>query len=465
MKKNKLIDYVNTFTKEDWKAFNKFLKQNHHRRPDMLAIFGHLEKKLRNKNGSEFDMDNFHKQIRPDLSRKSFQNILSEFCDVVEDYFVWNEFSHDSIQYNLILLKNLRKRGLFQAFDKNADKLRKSIGGGPLDLWNSFWFLLINHLQYYSDNPIKNQKGGSMMSSIITEFENMTNQLGAFYKAELLNRNTLFSENWEEKIESLPENQVGDSFIDTICHSLCAIQTSDRVSFDFLMQILYENHDELSNELKLVILLQLMKSKTKYLSDSESQRKSTLRLYEFALNHGLLNLNGSLPLVRFHNIVDIGCSIQAYDWVNNNLVTWCNQVNAIYRDEAKILAKAQIAFSQKDKEEGANMVIDLLNRQVFKDIKQELRARAMLLCSYYELEEIRENYELFQSQLRKFDRFVSRRKHEMTENEYLGLRNLGKCIKYLTKLNVSNSRKLDMLLEQGVFFKSWVMGKKESPDK
>jgi len=451
----KLIICLSSLHEDEYPKLIKFIKFHITESSTYVEIIEDFYRHRINKIESIQSIGEMREKMRPDLSRKSFQNLISELCKVIEEYFRLKEVQVDEFENDLLLLKAYRRRGLFKLFDKQSKKIREKLQN-DYDIWSSLNLLRVDHLTYFSDNPIKKERGDDLMLSLCDGLVISSQELLLYYQAEIRNRGLQF------KLESKEidfDNFEPLSYLGSCFNHLLQMQEGKKSSFDFIENELLSNV-RLSKEIRLVFLLQLLRNKSKFFDDYRNEKEFILRLYKFALDEQIFWLNEKLPINRLHNIIDVACSHQAFDWVEENIESWTTQLEAGVRKNTLALVKAQLIYANNDIENRSEKVIKLLSKKSFSDIKQETRARSLMLCCYHDEEYYKTNKEFYLSQVRTFRRYVQRHKTTFSSLELESLIYFSKCLKLLSgNIKIKYLRIKEICESHPVFYKTWVKNK------
>ncbi|MBK6622725.1 MAG: hypothetical protein IPG32_18350 [Saprospirales bacterium] len=126
----------------------------------------------------------------------------------------------------------------------------------------------------------------------------------------------------------------------------------------------------------------------------------SFQLYQLQLEKSLLFLNGFLPEAHYKNLVTIGLRLQENKWVQDFIHSFRNHLHPGVAENAFSfnLASYYYATGQLDK------VQELLLRVEYTDLRYNLGAKALLLRTYYDLEEDEALLSLFDS----FEQYLKR---------------------------------------------------------
>ena len=163
-----------------------------------------------------------------------------------------------------------------------------------------------------------------------------------------------------------------------------------------------------------------------------------LELYKDGLRANYFLENGILSRFTFNNIVAAGIYSAEFDWLENFIESYSEKLELEYRDSTVSFNLARIEFERKNYGE----VMTHLQNAEFKDLINNLIAKAMLMKVYYELEE----FDLLFSHLDSFQIFIRRR--EVSDFHRKNFINIIRFVKRLVALPELDKIKRHQLREE-----------------
>ena len=151
----------------------------------------------------------------------------------------------------------------------------------------------------------------------------------------------------------------------------------------------------------------------------------------------------------------IGLRLGDFDWVKNFIFDYQHQLDEKYRENAVSFNLANLYFYQKEYGE----VLKLLQTVEYEDPSYNLNSKAILIATYFELEEI----DSLTSLLASFDIYLRRNK-EIPENRKQHYLNLIRFTRSLMRLAPTETTELQKLRKKidntdGVVNKEWLLEK------
>ena len=157
----------------------------------------------------------------------------------------------------------------------------------------------------------------------------------------------------------------------------------------------------------------------------------------------------------FNNAVDVACKLGEIKWAIDFRKTWARYLPESKKEDAINLAKATIAFSEKD----FLGALKLIDKKPPNDIHFKMRIRWISLCCHFELQDSPEDDTDLVDYFKNYDNFFSRQKEISTEN-IEGSLNLLRFVRYLYNGNKTKEEILEELEQtQPIYFKTWLLEK------
>ena len=155
-------------------------------------------------------------------------------------------------------------------------------------------------------------------------------------------------------------------------------------------------------------------------------------LWKEALKRNVVLINDELSPWSFKNIVTLALRLNEYEWTEHFIKDYGIKINKEFRENAINYNQAILFFYKKE----YNKAIPLLQKVQFDEVNYGLGAKALLLATYYELDE----FDALDSFYESFKIFVNRNKN-ITDDIKKSYIQLIKLTKLLTE---SNSDKLKL---------------------
>lgn len=160
-------------------------------------------------------------------------------------------------------------------------------------------------------------------------------------------------------------------------------------------------------------------------------------LYEQMLNNEIIDFGDEeFGPWHFKNIVTASNRLGKLNWTERFIYKYYQDLPLAFRDTALSFNLAQVSFHKKD----YNEVISLLHKVEYEDFTYNLNSKAILMLSYYELDEIEPLLSLMDS-----FRIYLQRNTKIPQTRKRNYMNLIKFLKKLTKLYTGDRQGLEKL--------------------
>lgn len=221
---------------------------------------------------------------------------------------------------------------------------------------------------------------------------------------------------------------------------LTFIYPDEEINYYSLIDFLKENdhqfqHDD-SREMYIYAqnfcIRQINKGKSAYLQE-------LLNVYKILLKRKIIYLNNQLSPWDYKNIVVTGLRCQDYSWVKSFIDKYKSKLPEKEKNNAYKYNLAKYHFYQKE----YNDVLKLLQKVEYNDIFYNLDSKAMLLKTYFEIEEYDTMYSLIES----FKIFL-RRSRDISKNRIKSYKNMLKIVQKISRRKLNRNTDVHELLKE-----------------
>jgi len=450
----KLIIYLRTFSKQDWKDYTSFAKSVYGDESSQAQVITFYKKKSQFLHQLEWGRDRLLSKISPTITAHALANVFVKLTTVVEQYFIWQETKTNNNLADILLLENLAKRSLKKEFFKLKEDFIDRKKDGQIGLWDDFYQLRVEHLTYVENMTADVNYSRSVLDSILDLSGSFYDDMLSFYKVELTNREVTLLEDWSKEREKIKDSNTNNA-VSELSRKLISLK-KDRKHDEYLdlKDILLNKNNKYSKEITYTLLIHL----TSYLnnrikSGNVKYSKELLSLYIMGLDSGLLINNGSIPALRFSNILNIACGLKEYAWAEEFVDNYVLQVDSPNIEETRSLAKAEINFKKGD---FPKVISDLVTTK-YKNFDQELKARWLLICSEFELN--RDNVIFIEDRVRSMRYYLKRNQKKVDIFAFNGLMNLCNFLVKLCKPFDKFILQNEIKEAEYLIFRNWLLTK------
>lgn len=174
-------------------------------------------------------------------------------------------------------------------------------------------------------------------------------------------------------------------------------------------------------------------------SGDQSFLNELFDLYNDLINKKIIFVNNELSPWSFKNITVLALRLKKYAWTEDFILRYNEKLPPAFRGNAVTYNMAQLYFYQKKYDQ----VIEQLRNVEYEDMTYNLSSKAMLLATYYELDEVEPLYSLIDS----FSAYLNRHK-DIASDKRKDFSNLIKFTKKLLKVNPSDKKALEVLKQE-----------------
>ncbi len=464
MLKSDLIKSVEKLSKRDFRQIKKMVASPFfNQRQDVIDLFNYLNQVADSKAQDKYAREIIFETIFPNeqMDVQKLRYTMSFLYNVIQQYFIQSEMENDQVLMQLQLCKALRKRGVGKLFQKEIKSLRQKQQNATLKNTNY-------HLQNYEiafeqyEFASTYSREGDMQLGKISEY--LTN----FYFADLLKLSCI-QLSTKKILETNIDFSLVESLLPTIEEKGYLNNIATEIYYHTYKALKHEDNETHFQELKKLISTHWDKFKKEEARDiytlginfcikklnkgSQKYFREAFELYQEGFKHELFFENGGLTSFNYKNVVKLGIGLGELEWVEHFMET---HEKFLYPSERKNTYTYNLAYLQFHKK-NYDQALLLLQQMEYKDILQNLDARRMILCIYYE----RNEFEPLHSLLKSFSTYIRRHQKDIGYHgqNYLNL------IRFITKMINANLRdkeirnQIVMEIENtdGVAEKKWLL--------
>lgn len=390
MDHKQLILLLKAMSKKEVTSFFKHLKGQH--KDDLIAlkVFEYLKNlhpkgldKPKKLDPSYAYEKIFEAPIRKDKhGEKKLQNTCSELYNWLRNYLIGNMACQDDLISNTLWIRFLQQRNMKESYKSAADKLYSKVNQKVFNQTDDGIERLVAGYHYWGwlmANPEKRNYQKAQSCAKILKGCMEVQRLKLECLESLLKR-------FKQPVSDTAAGYSPQSFhlLRDIYESLWKITDSgDLKHFTKLSELLTEWGQQVHPD-ELLTIIRYVHS----FSAAQSRKRKNTEVYSKAhemdklgLELGVYQQNGKINSITFLNIVTIASISKQFSWAMNFIEKNKQAVLSKALDSTLLLARAIVANGQKKPVE----VLRMLEGHTFEERPDNLRARALLIRSYYEL--------------------------------------------------------------------------------
>lgn len=466
MQKSRLLELFKSLNKVEVKKLRKWVRSPFfNQREDVILLFDYLDKNRPFDKPAKVHREYIFSKIFPNeqYDEKKIGYAQSFLLTEIKKFIAYEEFSNHQIQSQILLTKNLRKRGLNRLFEsewKNANILLKKQPIRNSD-YHFFNYQLQNEQYEFTNNlSRKHPKGLQEASNELTNYfiaqklkqscDKLSHQklIGADYQQGFTTMVLHYLEN-----DKIPKSTAVEIYYQSY---KTLSETEDQAHYEKLKQHLKEDSKKFPKPELFNLYLVAINYCIKQLNAGKSNyTQEVLELYKAGLEQEVFMINGYLDRFTYKNTVAAAIHLKEFEWVEKFIYEYKDQLNIKWREDTFNYNLAVLYCNLPDYDKA----MTLLQQADFDDIFLKIAARKMLVKIYFDLKEL----SALDSLLDSFHRFLTRRAKDLGYHQpvYLNFIKFVKRLLNTPKFEKEARQKLQLDIEamKDSADKKWLMEK------
>lgn len=454
--------------------FKKFVISPYfNKNENVIRLFNLLEEDIRQTVKKSESKDRIWHALFPkeEFSGVRLRKVYSDLLRVVEQFLAQEQFESNPLHKANYLLKAISLKQLDKLYNSTISTVRR-LSSRQIEKTASYYYYQYQIEKNLFDLTTEfEKKTKSKSKDNILNISDIAQNLDYFYLAEKMryyctlmtwknianiDQEVLFIEDTVNQIKSIDYSNIPPITIYYQIY-LTTIEPEKEEHFEILMKLI-DSHLELFplEEAKDIYESALNYCVRKVNKGNQSYFQNIFDLYNFGLNSGIILEKNEISPTSVRNICITALRLKKYEWTEQFIEKYKPKINEKYRENAYNFNKARYFWHTKQ----FDRVISQISSVEFNDIFYELSSKAMLLTSYYELDEI----DAMDSLINSFRTFLNRHKKEIPlqrRNNYFNLIQYSKKLsKYLPgDLEFLVKLKAEITQEAQIADKPWLLEK------
>lgn len=445
------------------RTFALYLESLYKNRIIPIQVFNYIKKTLPGGNPKKLAKEYAFKIIFKDepFNNKKLLNALSDLYILLKEFLLWQQLKTKSFDQDLLVLDIFKNKKLERFFYQHlTSMIKKHEETEKKDIWHFLKAVQLNHLHYYSSNTQKIVPAVTSIKEINAHLDQFFFAAKFKYCCEILSREKILQEDWHIDLISecvnffekkQPDNPVVSQFY---YQALNLISKGLDTDYFSLKLLLIQKGDQLTDRDQYIITSYLVNHATTRINQGQhSFIEEAFELYKLSIEKKILAIDGFITAILFYNIIDLACHLEKLDWLAKFIDDWGLFLEEEIRESTILLGKARLQFELNNFGE----VLELVNQVDFENVIYAVRARTLMLRSFYEL---RPDYETaIQDQCKSFDLYLKR-------NKVLNSQKIEGCLNFLKLMRMllrkkPNKSKLQKELDNStqIICRSWLIEK------
>jgi len=449
MLNKKLILSLNSLNMSEFNQFSKFVKSPIYNKHEKVNLLFEFIKKNRKKPPEKLSDEKrlFEYVLDGVIDYPRLYTISHQLLNLLDEFLMWKEWKEEGNRYTY-LLQACRKRKLSFRYNDIIRKIQQKFST-PKHIDSSYYFSR-HHFEFDRlDLPEKHKRHISPYSST---YRDLTIDIDLVYFIEKLRAvchlkylyPTLPIEDYflEKVIDQIEGGKIETRPFHTLTlfyHCFRLIGSSvDLDEFIMVKDLFIKKFDILKASDKTNIATYLTDYSIRELNrGNRTILPHLLDLYSFQIERWVFE-GTEIPINIFNNVVTCGLLMGKYDWAESFIKKHASGLPEEHQNNAKSINLAQVYWKKKN----YIKVIDTLRDIEYGNTKYDLISKKLLLCTYYELDEIEALYAIMESS-RAFLHRNARK--NIPRNIRKGYLDLIAIVKQLTRVLSNDSKAIEQL--------------------
>ncbi len=395
MEKSKLIELLSTFTSSELRAFKDFVASPFfNKNEELILLYDYLKKNAPSFPTKKLRREYVYAVLFKDqpYSEKHLNYLMSFLLKLAEKFIGYTKYQDQGILVDYHILSSCLDRQLSKHYQSIYQKSLSRLEQNPLRDTEYYYQKLL--LSQVADKHFGLQKIRRYDSSIQEASDNLdlfflSQKLK--YACEMLDREKTLSVKYEQLM--LEEVKLYLEHFDqrdypaiSIYYRIFLTLTEENGDghFEELKALLHEHTNRFSQfELKEMYLMALNFCIRKIRIKDERYVEEAFTLFKEGIENKSLYENNLLSPWTFKNTIKLGLKLQKFDWIENFILTFKDDLDESIRENALNYNLADLYYYKKDLDKAQ----DLLQRVEFNDVFYALSSKFMLLKIYFEKDE------------------------------------------------------------------------------
>lgn len=450
MYNTKLITLLRGLSKEELKAFTKYLTALYGGKKTSIDLFQHIKKYA--------DTNYEHKRLAKEyIQTKVLQvdkeqrvsNEASKIYEWLNEFLIINRLKRDEhkIRYQQLLLEEYRARGIEKLVDLTLPSIEKELKKATkkpsdylyeIEMYHEAYFNRLNEIN--PTNSIIFDKGYNSISQGLKLYQ-------LKYACEAMTRRNMLN-------IPLPEIEfikvATTSTLGQVYELLYGMFLDENVASFLEAKSFFEsNFEEIPNQDQRFIIGAIINWGAKYMRKGKSDLNETLlKLYLFGLDKKILLKGGFIPDMMFSNMIALIIPVKNFELAKKIVSDYGSYLSPKDKEVGIRLANAQIYLAEGNLNEAKELL-----EYKYDDILHELKNRTLCICCLYLLDE---DYTIIDNKCNAFLQFINRK--EIFNKTYRdSVKNFVRIVKKLINKTESPLRiKEDLDTANPIIAKTWL---------
>jgi hypothetical protein len=479
MLKSNLIDAIRTLSPKEMKEFSEFVSSPFfNKNKNVIKLFELIKKYYPDLESEKLSKENVYSKLFPGEQYKdsSIRLLMFYLYELAEKFLAYERYTRDEFHYKKKLLEELIDRNLLKEFEKTYEEVREKLEGSIArdgDFYMDRFELAHNYYDYLATVHSDKYDKYITKENLESLFNNLTYsyliRMLKFYSTVLNTQYLLKNEVKTEIFENILKNFDSTHFESVPMVNIyyrvimLLLKPEEEKHYYTLKKLILENENIIGNETLTDLYINLENYCTRRVRGGDNGfLKESLDIRKLELEKGTYKMNGFMATPFYRSIVNVGCVLQEFDYVNEFIEKYKDELKEDEKSAHYNFCRALLETSTGNSEKALEHLSKVKTDDLY--LKMDIR---MLQCKlYFDL-----NWDdTLNSLIESFRRTLANNKL-MPEFRKLFYSNF---IKYAGKLNnirhkadeldIDNFKK-QVKAEENIFHKAWLIERAEKLEK
>lgn len=471
MHNSKCIRLLKILNAEEFKNFSKFIVSPYfNSNKQFLPLYKYLSKHYPDFDAPKLTREIAFKKCFPQkkYSYHTMSNLMSGLATLTEEYLLNIQFQKEQFTKKKTLVKAIGERkDAYDLYEKYHEELVQEVENRTVsDMAYHQDLRELNHAYLFHPTTNRQTIGIKGIQGIMDDLDIFYAQTKLLYLLEMKSRAYLFGEEYKLILDekALQEKEVYFKEECPICLIYLKIlqlftDTENKKVFREAKNLFSEQMETIGETERTIVLLHLLNYCIRTVNKgNDTFYKEIFDLYKIGLSYNILIEQNRMAELTFSNIVSCGVKCNEFKWTKDFILDYKCFLEEEEREDATFLSLANLNFAQ----EKYGLTIDLLINHSFQKPLQIIKAKALLLRTYFE-QFLQDNsyYELVIAQTHAFEKYI-RRNSNISDEKSTSHLNFIQFTRRLTlailEKNIPNSL-IESLELNPSSYKNWLLQK------
>lgn len=367
---------------------------------------------------------------------------MTDLTKLIEKYITYKVFEEDKQNYSSCLLKALDNRNINRQFELSIQKILTELKSSPIKDADFYYNQsILNEISFNHTLKTQNRSIDSELQNLVDNIDINFLSKKLKYSCEVINRMNILNIKYDinflnhtldylsnNKFEAVPSINIYYKILLTLKESSNKnhyINAKQQIK-KHIRCFKKEEQNDLYGYLQNYCIKKINAGEIDYLNELFSN-------YEDMLNHKIIIKNNKIAQFDFKNIVTVALRLNKHQWTENFINTYKGYLDDLAKENAVQYNMARVHFFTKR----YKLCLRHLLSVEFTDVYYHLDSKALLLKTYYEIDDT----ESCLSLINTFKTYIKRNK-QISDFQKTTYNNFIKYIAYFVQLKLG--KKIDL---------------------